>query len=45
MSYRFDLPHHPVGERTHFMKPQFVGTRFNVNGLNSIEPSERRCEY
>ena len=42
----FDLSHQQVGgERLHFMKPQFVGTRFNVNGLNSIEPSERRCKY
>ena len=40
-----DLPHHQVGEKSHFMKHQFVGTRFNVNGLRSIEPSERRCEY
>ena len=41
----FDLSHQQVGERLHFMKPQFVGTGFNVNGLNSIEPSERRCKY
>ena len=41
----FDLSHQQVGERLHFMKPQFVGTRFYVNGLNSIEPSERRCKY
>ena len=41
----FDWSHQQVGERLHFMKPQFVGTRFNVNGLNSIEPSERRCKY
>ena len=38
-----DLPHHQVGEK--FMKPQFVGTRFNINGLKSLEPSERLCEY
>ena len=41
----FDLSHQQVRERLHFMKPRFVGTRFNVNGLNSIEPSERRCKY
>ena len=28
-----NLPHHRVGEKSHFMKPQFVGMRFNVNGL------------
>ena len=41
----FDLSHHQVEERLHFVEPQFVGTMFNVNGLNSIERSQSCCDY
>ena len=37
----FDL----IRDERQFTKPQFVGTKFNINSLRSLEHSVRRCEY
>ena len=34
-----------LAHESQFTKPQFVGTRFNINGLRLLEHSAKRCEY
>ena len=45
MSKRTGLIFDLIRDERQFTKPQFVGTKFNINGLRSLEHSARRCEY